>query len=180
VNEGWVLGQQNLIGFVMVDATGTEVPGLAGLLSGNISKNGVAANAMVGVFAEIAGMTGHYTYLSTAAEANTAGIVNIEISGPGAVQQNLEYPVEDRNVLATERTYTVTNSVTLLPIEGVTIWISLDVAGTQVIWSGVTDVAGVARTVGGSLPRLDPGTYYFWKQYTGFSDDDNPDMEVFA
>jgi hypothetical protein len=77
---------------------------------------------------------------------------------------------------AIEFTYTVTDPG-LSPIEGVDVWITTDIAGNNVIWSGVTDAFGVARTAGGNLPWLDAGTYYFWSQKTGY-DFTNPDTEV--
>lgn len=74
-------------------------------------------------------------------------------------------------------TYTVTNSVTGFPVEGVDIWISTDAAGMNIIWRGVTDTFGVARNVLNDLPALDPGTYYFWKHKSGFMTT-NPDPEI--
>ncbi len=74
--------------------------------------------------------------------------------------------------------YVVTNSVTLLPIEGVEVWVTTDANGLNVIWIGTTDALGVARDNYDNMPLLDPGTYYFWKQRSGLIDDDNPDIEV--
>jgi hypothetical protein len=78
---------------------------------------------------------------------------------------------------AIEFTYTVTNSVTGIPIEGAEVWITTDVAGANIIWKGDTDTFGVARDDAGNLPRLDPGTYQFWTQRAGFTFV-NPDAEV--
>jgi hypothetical protein len=66
-----------------------------------------------------------------------------------------------------------------IPIDGVTVDISTDVAGLNVVWSGETDTFGVLRDDFGNLPRLDAGTYYFWRQHSGFTFD-NPDQEVVA
>lgn len=66
-------------------------------------------------------------------------------------------------------TYTVTNSVTLAPLDGVRVWIATDATETNVIWSGVTDAFGVARDVNNDLPRLDAGTYYFFRQKSNFT-----------
>jgi len=84
-------------------------------------------------------------------------------------------PPEGTSVLFT---YTVTNSVTLLPIEGVDIEFSTDAGKTHIVWTGNSDVFGVARDEFGNLPLLDPGSYYVWKQFGGFIDDQNPDLEV--
>lgn len=76
-----------------------------------------------------------------------------------------------------EFTYTVDDGVD--PVEGADIWISTDLAGTNVIWSGTTDALGVAVSrVGAVKPFLDPGTYYFWVQKTGYSPPSYPDTEV--
>ena len=81
---------------------------------------------------------------------------------------------------AIEYTYTVTNTVSLLPEPGVTVWVSTDLAGAHIIWNGTTDAFGVARDINGNLPMLNAGTYYFWKFKVGFIDDDLPDTEVVA
>ena len=76
-----------------------------------------------------------------------------------------------------EFTYTVTDAGTGLPIEGVSVDISTDIAGNNIIWCGTTDAFGVARDEHGNLPRLDPGTYYFWRKLSGYIFVD-PDVEI--
>lgn len=159
----------------MVDANNTEVAGLGAGYTLQISKNGGAFAASAGTKAEIS--NGWYTYLATAAEADTIGVVAVRVTGAGAVQQNLEYTVQQRNPLAIAFTYTVTNANTGAKLEGVQVFITTDVAGNNVIWSGNTDSLGVARDSLARLPYLDPGTYYFWSQLAGFSFS-NPDTEV--
>lgn len=78
---------------------------------------------------------------------------------------------------AIQFTYTVTNSLTLLPLEGVEVWISTDIGGVNIVWKGETDMFGVARDFNGVLPNLDPGTYYFWRKKAGFSFVE-PDTEI--
>ena len=75
-------------------------------------------------------------------------------------------------------TYTVTDSGTGLPIDGVHVWVTTDAGGANVIWCGYTDAFGVARDAAGNVPLLDAGTYYFWKQRVAYVDDQNPDVEV--
>ena len=171
----WELNSQNMITFVLVDASGTEVAGLGNTFNVLISKAGAAFDPSAGTKAEIG--NGWYSYLSTAGEADTPGPVAIYITGAGIVQQNLEYVVERRAVNAIEFTYTVTDSSTGLPIEGVEVWITTDLARNRVVWYGVTDTFGVAREENGDLPFLDPGTYYFWRQRAGYTFAD-PDTEV--
>lgn len=177
----WKRDQQNRICFVMVDNNYQEVAGLGATFSLFISKNGGAFNPSAGTKAEIS--DGWYTYLSTAAEADTIGPVSIYVTGAGCIQQNLEYVVQQRNAGCKEFTYTVTNSITLLPIASAEVWISTDLLATHVIWHGETDALGVARDIDGNLPCLDgdagnPITYYFWKHEVGLVDDDNPDVEI--
>lgn len=175
MNE-WILNQANRITFVMVDATGAEVVGIGdGNLTVEVSKNGGAFVAGVGVDTEIS--DGWYSYLATAAEANTIGPVSVKVTGAGAIQQNLEYVVKQRTPGAIAFTYTVTDSGTGLPIEGVEIWISTDVTGNNVVWKGDTDALGIARDSNNYLPYLDAGTYYFWSQKVGYSFA-NPDTET--
>jgi len=76
-------------------------------------------------------------------------------------------------------TYTVTNSVSLAPLPGVYVWVTLNSAPGTVLWSGITDVAGVARDLSGDLPCLQAATYRFYKSLSGFYDTDAPyDLEI--
>lgn len=171
----WAQGQQNLITFMMVDSNGAELSGLGDALTVKVAKNTSDAATGAGTKGEITGLNGRYWYLSTAAEANTPGTVSVEITGAGAVQQNLEYVVLQRNINGVEFTYTVTDGTD--PIEGVDVSISTDLAGQNVIWKGVTNSVGVAVDLNGRKPFIEAGTYYFWSQKSGYSFS-NPDIEV--
>jgi len=78
---------------------------------------------------------------------------------------------------AVEFTYTVVDTPGGNPIEGVKVEIHLNVAGTDVYWVGWTDALGVSRDGNGNKPRLDPGTYYFFRKKGGYNFN-NPDTEV--
>jgi hypothetical protein len=78
---------------------------------------------------------------------------------------------------AIEFTYTVYKIGTSDPIEGVSVEIHRNAAGTDEYWTGVTDAFGVARDDFDNKPRLDPGTWYFFRFKGGYSFD-NPDTEV--
>lgn len=84
---------------------------------------------------------------------------------------------------ALEITYTVKedNEDTGDAIEGVSVWITTDESGGDVIWSGVTNSSGVLVDPidGTTKPRLDAGTYYFWRQKSGYVFSD-PDEEEFS
>lgn len=77
---------------------------------------------------------------------------------------------------AQEFTYTVVDPA-VDPIEGVKVEIHRNAAGTDVYWVGWTDAFGVLRDTNGLKPRLDAGTWYFFRFKGGFSFD-NPDTEV--
>ena len=173
----WTPFQQNLITFVLIDSSGNEVAGLGDAFSLEISKAGGAFASGLGTKAEIG--SGWYSYLATADEADTYGPVSVTADGVGTVQQNLEYVVGARMPGAVAFAYTVTSSDTLDPIEGVKVWVTTDLAGSNIVHANLfTDTFGVARHDNGSLPLLDIGTYYFWKRKANFVDDQNPDTEV--
>ena len=52
-----------------------------------------------------------------------------------------------------------------LPIDGVNVWISTDIAGTSVIWNGYTNALGLVTPT----PMLDTGNYFAWKQKAGYT-----------
>ena len=171
----WLLNQENTIKFVMTDSSGNELTGLTLTVELDKGTNDSFA-AGTGTAAEIG--DGWYRYTSSADDADTRGAIAVKITAAGARQQNLEYVVEGRNAGAIEVTYTVTDDADD-PIEGVTVWISTDLAGTNIIWSGVTTSLGVAvDTTNGNKPYLDAGTYYFWLQKDGFTFASQPDTEV--
>jgi len=171
----WRKNQPNTILFVMVDANGSEIPGLGSSFVLQISKTGSAFAAGAGNNSEV-GM-GWYKYVSTAGEADTSGPIAILVTGAGAIQQNLEYVVEERVETAVEFTYTVTSTAGNVPLEGVKVTIYADALGAQIVWNGWTDALGVARDTYGNKPRLEPGTYYFWRFKTGYAFA-NPDIEA--
>lgn len=161
----WKLSQQNQILFVLVDGLGNEVSGLGTNFVLQLSKAGAAFAASAGTKAEIS--NGWYSYLATVAEANTVGPVAIKITHASIIQQNLEYCVEQRTPLSVSFTYTVTDDVTLLPLDAVCVTFTTDLAGNNIVWTGYTDSLGVSRDVYGQLPRLDPGVYFVHRQLAG-------------
>lgn len=83
---------------------------------------------------------------------------------------------------ALEITYTVYKEAEKLNVlEGCQVWITKTSSSTApVVFSGVTDSNGVlVDTLGSSKPWLDAGTYYFWRQMSGYNFD-NPDTETFS
>ncbi len=172
-----VQSQIQKITFVMVDLSGTEVAGLGAALNVDISKNGSGFIAGIGTVSEVG--NGWYSYDLTSAETDTIGPLSISVTGAGCVQQNLEYVVVDRLVGVTDFQYTLTNSITGLPIEGAAVVITTDIAGVNVIWTGETNVFGIAVDTYGNKPRLAHGTYYLWRSKVGYEFSD-PDTEVLS
>lgn len=66
---------------------------------------------------------------------------------------------------AIEHDFVVTDGTTGLPISGVTVWVTTDEAGSNIIASKVTNVNGIAKFY------LDAGFYYFRCSKTGYNFD---------
>jgi hypothetical protein len=167
--------QAQMITFVMIDSNGLEAAGLGGAFTLALAKGSGAFAPSAGTKGEIS--SGWYYYLTAAAETDTPGPLSVKVTGAGAVQQNLAYLVETTLVNAIDFTYTVTNANNGLPLQGVMVWITTDVGGVNVIWTGVTDVFGVARDNYNRIPRLQAGTYQFFRLKPGFTFTD-PDEEI--
>lgn len=70
-------------------------------------------------------------------------------------------------------TYTVLDEDTQLPIADVSVWVTTDLAGSNVIASGTTNQSGQVTF------QLDAGTVYVWSKKSGVNFT-NPDTEVVA
>ena len=173
--DSWKLDQVNQILFVMIDNLGVEVTGLGNGFTLELSKAAAGFIGSAGTKAEIS--DGWYSYICTAAEADTIGPIALRVTGAGCIQQNLEYVIEERLITPVEFTYTGTDSATGFPIDGVQVWFTTDIGGINTVWEGLTDAFGVARDFNGNLPFLDPGTYYVWRQRADYIFAD-PDIEI--
>jgi len=69
--------------------------------------------------------------------------------------------------------YTLTDADTGNPIDGASVWVTTDSAGTNVIASGTTNDSGVVTFY------LDAGLKYIWRSRSGYNFD-NPDTEVIS
>ncbi len=171
----WTLDQQNEVKFVLDDVSGNEVAGLGTAWVINVSPPGNNAFAVgVGTKAELS--NGWYYYLSTAAEADALGDVALYITHGSIRQQNLVYTVEAHAGIAVIHPYVIVDVVSD-PIQGVDVIFYSDIGMTRAVWRGVTDTFGASRDTSGNQPFLDAGTYYVWRQKTGF-EFSNPDTEV--
>lgn len=170
-----IQNQTNTVQFVMVNSAGVEVTGLGGGFTLQLAKGTGAFVGSAGTKGEIS--NGWYFYTTVAAECDTPGPLAMRVTGVGAAQQNLAYVVREPTINAIEFTYTLTNSITLLPVQGAEIWFTTDVAGLNVVWRGETDAFGIARDENGYLPRLDAGSYSVWRQHPAYTFVD-PDTEI--
>lgn len=168
------VANQSIMFSLINSMTGAALPGAIVTTLYTIDHTGaqqVGAGVMTGLG------NGQYRYVPPASETN-GNHIGFLFTAPGAIPVHCNvtttwiFPAGSINF-----TYTLTNVVTGLPINGADIWISTDIAGANIIWSGSTDVFGVARDVFGSIPSLDPGVYFFWRHHPSFTFTD-PDSEL--
>lgn len=116
---------------------------------------------------------GWYEVTLAAAETDTLGALSFDISAGGAApwRDIVQVVAASSGNGAVAFTYTVTDSVTLLPIDGVQVVVTTDAAGQNIAAQGTTDAFGDV------VFFLDAGTYYFWSSKTGYAFT-NPDSEV--
>lgn len=170
------------IPFFAFDSNGNPVTGKTNSdWTKRISKAGGAFAACTAVITEMEG--GWYSFALTSTETNTLGILTLYVTATGVLQVNLQFRVfteipDDAVIFPAgniEFTYTVTDNAAI-PISGVNVEIATDSARSNIIWRGITDSFGVARDVGNAKPKLDAGTYYFFRAKNGYSFTD-PDVE---
>ncbi len=104
------------------------------------------------------------------ASAPTVGQIDTELTtnhGSGSWQRST-------GTGASSKTYTVTDSVTGLPIDGVTVWVTSDSAGNTVLASGTTNASGVFTWYHDLAAST---TVYVWCQKSGYNFS-NPDTET--
>lgn len=95
-------------------------------------------------------------------------------SAEGAARDvNYQYCTEGLGAGAQTFTYTVTDSVSSDPLQGVEVWISTDASGNNIVFSGFTDSNGQV------VAYLDAGTWYVFRAKDGYTFS-NPDVEVIS
>jgi hypothetical protein len=163
--------------FAFNKITGDAVTGDAANITANLRLDGGAANPVDDTNpTELEG--GYYAFDLTQAETNGDLIVicpssvtaNIAVIGvPGAVWTI----TAAAGAGAITWPYTLTDSDTGAPIDGAEVWVTTDLAGANIIASGVTDAYGVVTFT------LDAGVVYVWRKKAGYNFV-NPDTEVVA
>lgn len=109
-----------------------------------------------------------------AAVPPTAQEIREEMDDHSTKLANLDVTISSRATLgagAISWQYTLTDSESGLPLADVDVWITTDLAGSNVIASGQTDQNGQITFL------LDASTIYVWRQKTGYNFT-NPDTEV--
>lgn len=107
-------------------------------------------------------LSAHYTGITVVDQAWVNGAAGIDFLPLGTTKE-FEYKVYEADMIT--------------PIDGVKVEVHRNAAGTDVYWVGWTNALGEARDTYGFYPRLDPGTWYFFRQKTGWTFS-NPDTEV--
>jgi hypothetical protein len=121
---------------------------------------------------------GYYNCELNTTDTNTVGQLTVVAHHTDALPIRLDFQVVNANTYdsafaatgAYEKVYTVLDDEED-PIDGVSVWVTTDIEGTNVIASGTTNVFGKVTFY------LDAGTYYFWSQKAGY-DFTNPDTEI--
>lgn len=115
---------------------------------------------------------GYHEYALTQSESDHSHVA-FTFVGSGAVPTTVQvFPVvPPAGAGAVTWTYTLTNSENGNPIAGADVWVTSDLAGTDILASGVTNASGVVTFY------LDVGTVYVWRQLAGFNFT-NPDQET--
>ena len=152
------------------------------------SRTAIAAVALAAIdsahsdggFIEVnaANMPGAYRFdLPDAAVAAGADwvVISVKVAACYVFFQmfNLTANIIDLGAGAIEWTYTLTDADTGAAIDGASVWVTTDSAGTDVIASGTTDDAGQVTFY------LDAGVRYIWRSRAGYNFT-NPDQETIA
>ena len=115
---------------------------------------------------------GYHSYAPTQAETNYTHVA-FTFTGTGAITSTVQVYTElsAAGTGAIEWDYTLTLASVGTPIADANVWVTSDVAGTDVLASGTTDQSGVVTFF------LDAGTVYVFRQRSGFNFV-NPDVEI--
>lgn len=110
-------------------------------------------------------------YLRILASGNVGDDVTLFCAGTSVDDVIVQAPTSGIGSVTWQ--YTVTDSVTGLPIDGVQCIVTSDILGQNTLASALTNVNGIATFY------LNTGTIYVWRVKAGYSFD-NPDTEVVA
>lgn len=157
--------------FLLVSSVDFVTPVLGAVPTIKIGKQGAGLVAATNPGVERG--LGWYEVTFTAAEMNTLGGFKVDIQAATAApwRDVAEVIAPGAGNGSIAFTYTVTNSVTMLPLDGVQVTVTTDLAGQNVVARGTADAFGVV------VFYLDAGTYQFWSVRSGYTFT-NPDQEI--
>jgi len=156
----WTPNASNTFRFVMVDANDDEVTGLgaAGLTVQLLKYNASSFSVFGGSKNEVG--NGWYTGVADVGDSDTRGELGIKVTGSGAKQQNLVYQVGDPREGFGATAHTINVVVGGNPVDGAEVWLTLDIAGNDLVAGTLT-----TNAQGNVTFYLDGGTYYVWIQH---------------
>lgn len=129
-----------------------EAERIDALVSSRLATAGYTVPPTVGANADAVWdelLAGHLAAGSAGAALSTSGTSPL---GPGSIS----YPV------------TITEPDLVTPIEGVAVWVTTDIAGTNTI-AGTLYSDAFGQVNGATGFMLDAGTYYLWRQRSGWN-----------
>ena len=157
--------------FLLLDKTTGEAI-TTGAPAGYVTIDDGSQNALTGSITHKGG--GQWSIDLSAAETN-GDMIGLLFTHTDAVPVHftINTAIPAAGAGAITWTYTLTNSVTGLPIADADVWITTDLVGANIIAQGKSDQYGVTTF------QLDAGTVYVWRARSGYTFV-NPDTEVVA
>jgi len=140
--------------------------GLAGTMTVNLSKAGAALVARNSATAISYDAHGCYRVPLNTTDTNTLGPFTVSVSDAAThlpVMKEYEVVLPAAGAGAVSEVVTVTDDDSN-PLDGVEVWVTSDIAGTNVVAGSLTTNASGQVTF-----MLDAGTYYAWKQLSGYN-----------
>lgn len=141
-----------------------------------VSKNGAVQAVRDSASVITHDRDGYYRVPLSATDTDTVGPFLAQFNDPATHLPVWEWFMVLPPSVPVVFTYTVTVLGTATPIPNVTVRFSTDLAGLSTVWTGTTDVLGVARNACGDKPFLPQGIYYVWRTHASFQWN-NPDIE---
>jgi len=140
--------------------------GLAGAMTVNLSKAGAALVARNSATAITYDTDGCYLVALDATDTNTLGPLTVSVADIAThlpVIKEYEIKISTSGAGATATVITIVDGSSN-PLDGVEVWITSDIAGTNTI-------AGTQSTssAGTTTFYLDAGTYYVWQQLAAYN-----------
>lgn len=127
------------------------------------SANNIVVAALTAVTA-LGNLVGAYLYSYTGTDSLDLMALFHTTDATMDAQDLFSTPVTSTPaVSAGSISWPITITVAGLPVDGVDVWISTDIGGSNVVASGFTNASGVVTFL------LDAGTYYAWKTLAGYN-----------